>query len=222
MPEIAKPERYKLSLLFLETKGYKKDALDKRLLVNRRYEAISRRPEQSLQDFFATENVAYADAVKAGVGIDPDRRAYHTFILSGLTDDQINHIYSFMYDPEAVGQSASLDHREIQKDALRQPWSVDRHRDSRTVSGPIFTTSDVTCCNDHAQTPDVASSSVQGKHGQLRASALRRRELAGRRMATSTVIGTTLPLPGNSIQPKRKVTWKPSWQETLTGSTVIC
>ena len=39
-----------------------------------------------------------------------------------------------MYDPEAVGPSASLDHREIQEDAPRlvdKPWSVDRHRDSR-------------------------------------------------------------------------------------------
>ena len=50
-------------------------------------------PDRPLQDFFATENMAYADAVKAGVGIDPDSRAYHMFIKSGLTDDQINHIY---------------------------------------------------------------------------------------------------------------------------------
>ena len=39
--------------------------------------------------------MAYADAVKAGVGIDPDRRAYHMFIQSGLTDDLINHILQF-------------------------------------------------------------------------------------------------------------------------------
>ena len=92
MPDLAKPERYKLILLFLEKKGSKKDAPDKRLLPNRRYEAISRRPGRTLQDFFATENVANAEAVKAGVGIDPDRRAYHMFIRSGTTDDQINHI----------------------------------------------------------------------------------------------------------------------------------
>ena len=80
MPDLAKPEGYKMILLFLEQKGYKKDALDKRLVANRRYEAVARRPGQTLQDFFATENMAYADAVKAGVGIDPDRRAYHMFI----------------------------------------------------------------------------------------------------------------------------------------------
>ena len=60
------------------------------------------------EDFFATENMAYADAVKAGVGIDPDRRAYHMFIKSGLTDDQINHIYGFVYDPDVVWK----DHRQ--------------------------------------------------------------------------------------------------------------
>ena len=89
MPDLGKPKGYKLILLFLDKKGYKKDALDKRLLANRRYEATSRRPGQTLQDFFATKNMAYADALKAGVGIDPDRRAYHMFIRSGLTDDQI-------------------------------------------------------------------------------------------------------------------------------------
>ena len=36
MPDLAKPEGYKLILVFLEKKGYKKDALDRRLLANRR------------------------------------------------------------------------------------------------------------------------------------------------------------------------------------------
>ena len=88
MPDLAKPDGYKLILVFLEKKGYKEDALDRRLIANRRYEAISRRPGQTLQDFFATENMAYADAVKASVGIDPHRRAYHMFIKSGLTVDR--------------------------------------------------------------------------------------------------------------------------------------
>ena len=111
MPDLAEPDGYKLILLFLEKKGYKKDALDKRLLANSRYEAIARRPGQTVQDFFATENMAYADAVNAGVGTDSDKRAYHMFIKSGLTDDQIYHTYGFVYDPDAVGPSASLDPR---------------------------------------------------------------------------------------------------------------
>ena len=100
MPDLEKPDGYKLIQVFLEKKGYKKDALDKRLLANRWYEAIARRPGQTLQDFFATENMAYADAVKAGFGIDPDRRAYHMFmyhnehvsgiILSGLVPKKKN------------------------------------------------------------------------------------------------------------------------------------
>ena len=118
LPDLAKPPGYKLILVFLEKKGYKKDALGKRLFANRRYEAIARRPGQTLQDFFATENMAYADAVKAGVRIHPDRRAYHMFNKSGLTDDQINHIYDFVYDPDAVRPSASLDPRKIQEAVL--------------------------------------------------------------------------------------------------------
>ena len=77
--------------------------------------------------------MANADAVKAGVGIDPDRRAYHMFIKSGLTDYQINHMYGFVYDPEAEGPWATLDPRKIQEAVLRfydNPWDVDRHRDS--------------------------------------------------------------------------------------------
>ena len=133
-----KTDGYKLILVFLEKKGYKKDALDKRLLANRRYEAIARRPGQTLQDFFETENMAYADAVKAGVGIDPDRRACHMFIKSGLTDDQINHIYGFVYESEAEGLGTALDPRKIQEAVLRfddKPGDVDRHRDSRASMG---------------------------------------------------------------------------------------
>ena len=111
---------------------------DKRFLANRLHEAIARRPGQTLQDLFATENMAHADAVKAGVGIDPDRRAYHMFIKSGVTDDQINHIYGFLYDPEAEGPGAALDPRKIQEAVLRfydKAWDVDRHRDSRASMG---------------------------------------------------------------------------------------
>ena len=136
MPDLAEPDGYFLILLFLEKKGYKKDALDKRLLANSRYEAIPRRPGQILQDFFATENRAYADAVNAGVGTDPDKRAYHMFIKSGLTDDQISHTYGFVYDPDAVGPSASLDPRKFQEAVLQfhdKPLEVDRHRDSSTA-----------------------------------------------------------------------------------------
>ena len=131
------PDRYKLILVFLEKKGYKKDALDKRFLANRRYEAISRRPGQTLQDFFATENMAYADAVKAGVGIDPDVLITCSSRAASL-NDQINHIYRFAYDPEAVGPGAAQDPRKIQEAVLRfcdKPWDVDLHRDSRASMG---------------------------------------------------------------------------------------
>ena len=81
--------------------------------------------------------MAYADAVKAGVGIDPDRRAYHMFIKSGLTE-QINHIFGFAYESEAEGPGAALDPRKIQEAVLRfydKPWYLDRHRDSRASLG---------------------------------------------------------------------------------------
>ena len=70
---------------------------------------------------------------------------------SGLIGDYINHMYGFVYDSEAVGPGATLDPRKIQEAVLRfydKPWDVDRHRDSRAFSGPIFTTSDGTCCNE--------------------------------------------------------------------------
>ena len=50
--------------------------------------------------------MAYADAVNAGV------RAYHMFIKSGLTDDQINHMYGFVCDSDAEGPGAALDPRK--------------------------------------------------------------------------------------------------------------
>ena len=151
------------------------------LLRIRRYEAISRRPGQTLQDFFATENMAFADAVKAGVGIDPDKRAYHMFIKSGLTDDQINHIHGFVYDSEAQGPGSAPDPRKNQEAVLwfyDKPWDVDRHRDSRASIVPVLKTSDGTCGND-APSSDLVSSPVQGWHkGQLRTRALGRRNLS--------------------------------------------
>ena len=51
--------------------------------------------------------MAYADAVKAVFGIDPDRRAYHMFIKSGLTDDQTNHTHGFVHNSEAEGPGGS-------------------------------------------------------------------------------------------------------------------
>ena len=138
MPDLVKLDGYKLILLFLEKEGYKKYAVDKRLLANRWYEAIPRRPGQTLQDSLSTENMAHTAAVGAGVGIDPDRRASHIFVRSGLADDQINHTYGFVYDPTAVGPSASLHPRKMQEAAVRfydKPWDVDRHRDSRASPG---------------------------------------------------------------------------------------
>ena len=82
--------------------------------------------------------LTYADAVQASVGIDQDRRAYHMFIKSGLADDQINHNYGFVYDPDPEGPSAALDPRKIQEAVLRfydKPWIVDQHRDSRASGG---------------------------------------------------------------------------------------
>ena len=83
MPDLAKPERIKTIIVSIGKNGQKKDAPDKRLLANRQHKAISRRLRRTLQDFFATKNTAYGDDVKAGVGIDPDKRAYHTPLRSG-------------------------------------------------------------------------------------------------------------------------------------------
>ena len=163
--------------MFLEKKGYKKDALDRRLLANRRYEAVARRPGQTLQDFFETENMAHADAVKAGVGIDTDKCAYHMFIESGLT---INHIYGFVYDSEAEGPGAALDPRKIQEAVLRfcdKPWDVDRHRDSRASMGrylrPLMGHAAATHRHQTSFHPQFRS----GNKGQLRTRALGRRSL---------------------------------------------
>ena len=193
MPDLAKPEIQTDPGVLLD-KGYKKDALDKRLLANRQYEAIARSPGQTLQDFFATEN--NADAVKAGVGIDPDRRAQHMFTKSGLTDGQIYHFYGFVYDPEAEGPSSALDPRSCPQ-VLRQ--ILGRGND--------------------AQTSDVVSSPAQGwQRGQLHARAGKKKP-SRLKMATSTMIGTNPSPRGNSTQPKslmtgkRKLTWESSWPD---------
>ena len=98
MVAFATDERQKLIFTSLEDKGHKTDAFG--LLAKRRYEAVSRRAGQTLQDFFATETMAFADAVRSGVTIDDDRHAYHMLIHSGLTHGQINHVHAFVFDPD--------------------------------------------------------------------------------------------------------------------------
>ena len=90
MVQLAKDEGHKLICTFLEATRCKTDALDKKLLANCWYEPVSRRAGKTLLDFFATRNMAFADAIKPGVTIDDERRAYHMLIRSGLTDDHIS------------------------------------------------------------------------------------------------------------------------------------
>ena len=76
--------------------------------------------------------MAYADAVNSGVAIDDDRHAYHTLIRSGLTDDQINRVCGFVFDPAITEPKKVLEAVMTFHD---KPWDVDRHRDVRSVMG---------------------------------------------------------------------------------------
>ena len=151
-------------------KGCKKDALDKRLLTNRQYEAV---PGQTLQDFFATvtENMAYGDAVKAGEGTDPDRRAHHMLIR---TASQMTRSITFTV-------SCTIPQRQL--------WTLVRYR--QLHSG--FTTSLGTWIDTEAghrdsraslcrysQTSDVSSSSVPGL-ARVASRTSGRRDLSSRR-----------------------------------------
>ena len=169
--------------------------------------------------------------MKAGVGIHPDRRAFHMFIRSGLTDDQINHIYGFVYRPNAKGPSTNLDPRKIEEAALKfydKPWDVDRYRDCKTslrrYSRPV-TTHAATTTHRH-QTSHHPRSRTSNKVSYTQSPGKKR--TFRQKMATSTTTGTNPSPRGNSFQPKswmtgkRKLTWNLSWHESLTGSTVTC
>ena len=133
-PEVlAKEDGYKLIFAFLEKHGYKKPSLDRKILAQKRYEAIQRRPHQSLLDYFAVENMAFADATRDGLKIDDDRRAYNMLLKSGLTQDQINHIYAYVHDPDATDLAPG----KIQDAILKfydTPFDVNKHRDSRSTA----------------------------------------------------------------------------------------
>ena len=166
--------------------------------------------------------MALAEAVKAGVGLDPARRADHMFSRSGLTEDQFNHIYGFVCDPKAVGPSESLDPRKILEAALRfydKPCDVDQHRDSSAplcrCSRPLMGHA-ATVTHRHQTS---CSSSVQGlQQRQLRAGrALERREFPSRcwlrvqRLGRLVVDLATVSGPKSQMTGKRKLTSKPTW-----------
>ena len=151
-------------------------------------------------------------AVKAGVGIDPERRAYHMFLRSGLTDDKVNHMKGFVCDPEVVGPSASLDPRKIHEAALSfydEPWDVDRHRDSRASLGrysrPLMGHAATTTHRHQTSYQPRSRASIKGSSTRKCSG---KKRTSRQKMATSTTIGTTLPPRGNSIQPKSRMTVK--------------
>ena len=113
--DLAKDDGHKLIFAFLEKQGYKKPSLDRKVLAQKRHETIQRRPHQSLLDYFAIENMAFADATRDGLKIDDDRRAYNMLLKSGLTQDQINHIYAYVHDPDAT----DLEPKKIQDAILK-------------------------------------------------------------------------------------------------------
>ena len=77
-------------------------------------------PSESLDDYtFEVEALVAGSKDDDVVGIDPDKRAYHMFIKSGLTNDKINHIFGFVYDPDEEEPSATLDPQKIQETVLR-------------------------------------------------------------------------------------------------------
>ena len=135
---LAKDDGYKLILVFLEKSGYKKQSLDCKLLAQKRYEAVVRRPHQSLLDYFAVENMAFADSTKEGLTIDNDRRACNTLLKSGLSQDQISHIYSYVHDPDAT----ELEPKKIQDAIMKFYDKPFEHRDQEDDGTTILTTAD--------------------------------------------------------------------------------
>ena len=182
MPDLAKSEKIKLIKVF---PGNKRQEKTQERCSGQETLRDSPIPKPSLtvweercKIFFATENTAYGDDVKARVRIDPDKLAHHMIVRSGLADHQINDIYGFVHDAEM----ATLDTRKIQEPALRfydKPWDVDRHcypnaclgRYSRPLMGPVHCGS----IGSLAKTPDVDSTSDQCQQKQRRARALERR-----------------------------------------------
>ena len=166
--------------------------------------------------------MAYADAVKAGVGIDPNKRAYHMFIKRSIT------FTVFVYDSDAEGPRAALDPPKIQEAVLRfhdKPWDVDRHRNSRASMGlysrPLMGHAATTHRHQTSYHPR-SRAGIKGSHAQEPWE----EETSRLKIATSPMTGTNRR--GNNTQlksmttGKRMLIWKPSWLECLTGFIGMC
>ena len=135
-----------------------------------------------------------------------------------------------MCGPAAIGAATTLDRREIQEGALRfydKPRDVDRHSDSRAslvrYSRPLMGPAAVAA---HRHLSYHPRSRACSKSSYTQEPTGEKRHLQ-QKMATGTTIGTTLPLPDNSVQPKSwmtgkmKLVYQPTQQEILTGSIVF-
>ena len=161
MPDLAKPEGYKLSWC-LEKRDTRKmlwtgDFLriaGMRLLRD----ALDRPCKTSLR-----ENMAYADAVKTGVGIDPDRRADHMLTKSGLTDDP-DQSQKRLRARSQRGRTSCISGSSRDSGSCTSGSTTDPGTWTDTVIRE-HPWADAICdgaCGNDAPTSDVVSSTVQG------------------------------------------------------------
>ena len=124
--DLSKPEGWKVIIEFLRKQRYGRETLDKSLLCLRRYEQLHRGRNESILDFFARENMLYADMVKVKVAPPDPQRAHNMLTRCGLTQDQINLVYSHtMRNTE--GDGATMDPKQVQEAIIKfhdKSWDV--------------------------------------------------------------------------------------------------
>ena len=132
--ELSKPQGWKTVIDFLKKQRYGRETLDKSLLCLRRYEQLHRGRGETILDFFARENMLYADMTKAGVAPPAQQRAHNMLTRCGLSQDQINLVYSHTTRGEdGEDASAKMDPIKVQEAVIRfHDKSWDAHQQNTT------------------------------------------------------------------------------------------
>eukprot|EP00969_Alexandrium_andersonii_P373734 15484691-Alexandrium_andersonii.AAC.1 len=80
----------------LETNGYQKFSVGRKMQAQRLYDSLRRQGRETLRAFFARENMAVADLIREGVRLSAEQRAYQMLCRRGLSEDRITQVRAYV------------------------------------------------------------------------------------------------------------------------------
>ena len=129
--DVASADGHLPILEFLRENGYQEIRVDRKSQVQAVYDRIVRHPRETVQAYFARENIAVADLLKERADVSADTRVHNMLGRSGLSDDRVALIYATCERNEA----GELTPMKVQSHVIKlynKPWRHGSDQGSRS------------------------------------------------------------------------------------------